>query len=222
VFDASTNSNGIPNQVVTAILGSDFGRLNGEATLIAWSKTPVAALNVEGGRGSDVTLWIVRAPKVSGTLASRTAQMRRVSFEPFSSNPGPNGGGAGYAFYDGLLPEKSNLTLRARGTGLKPLVYSNHASSRMRWLLHANVATKRSRFGAFRGFELVDESLATAETERCAATNRPTRAGTFSRDSTALGAKARPFVARARAIGSIVDEQPLRCGARARVDLIIE
>ena len=124
IFDASTNSNGIPTQVISAILGSNFGRLNGEATLIAWGKKPVAAMEVEGARGADVTLWVIRAPRLTGSLAAREAQISRVSFEPFTANPGPNGGG-GFAFYDCLLPQQSKLTLRARGTGLKPFVASN-------------------------------------------------------------------------------------------------
>ena len=124
IFDSSTLSNSIPAKALESALGQGFGKLNNGAMLVAWGKKSVAPLSVEGARGRDVTLWIIRAPKVTGALASRKATITSVSFVPFSAQSAPNyqsrfgqATNGGYKFYDATLPQQSDLVLQARGIG---------------------------------------------------------------------------------------------------------
>ena len=126
IFDSNTISSSIPGKALNIALGNDYGKLNAGALLVAWGKTPIAPIAVENARGRDVTLWVFRAPKVGGALASRSATIARTSFEPFvqapNGTPIPNNGNygrsGGYAFYDATLPAQNSLTLKARGLGI--------------------------------------------------------------------------------------------------------
>ncbi len=129
VFDAQTINNGIPNSALVAALGEGFGRQNEGALLVAWAKKPVAPLSIgtSGASSSDVTLFILRAPKsvvfptVAGAKFSdaREAVVTRVATELRAPGIGdPVGGGTD--FFNCQLPEAKKCTLEARGVGATP------------------------------------------------------------------------------------------------------
>lgn len=132
IFDTSTLSSNIPGKALNIALGSDFGKLNAGAVLVAWGKTPLAPLDVAGARGRNITLWVFRAP----TVAPRQAIISPVSFEPFSPNRAPQNSG-GYKVYNATLPTRNGLTLSARGLGIGPATRSgakNAAKPPVTWV----------------------------------------------------------------------------------------
>ena len=133
IFDAGTLSSGIPSKALALALGTNFGKLNDGAMLVAWGKKTLAPIEVEGARGRDIALWIFRASSVKGELASRQATITGVSFVPFDApatqnfRPRYSGEGqGGYKFYDAVLPAQNNLTLSARGTGISAPAQYNY------------------------------------------------------------------------------------------------
>ena len=125
IFDASTLSNGIPNDAMQVALGDELGKLNDIPMLLAWGKTPLAPIRIGEARGDNITLMILRAPRLTGALASRKATMATVSFEPFepatianSARTRINAGNGGYQIYNAILPARENLVLQARGLGI--------------------------------------------------------------------------------------------------------
>ena len=120
IFDASTLSNSIPNNALQLALGDEVGKLNTGAMLVAWGKTPLAPVRVGDARGDNITLVILRAPKLSGKLAAREATVQPVSFEPFDATAPNDPMGGGFRIYKAILPAQNDLVLKARGLGIGP------------------------------------------------------------------------------------------------------
>lgn len=122
VFDKVTRTNNIPANTLAAALGSNMGKLNGQAIIVAWSDKPAAQLTFEnhpGGR--DVTLYVFRIPPTAkNRIAAREGMVNLASYEP--SNPRSNyyyaGNGGGNAYYDVTLPAGKNWKLDIHGRGL--------------------------------------------------------------------------------------------------------
>ena len=120
IFDASTLSNGIPNNAMQLALGGNMGKFNDGAMLVAWGKTPLAPIPVGEARGDNITLMIFRATKLSGKLAPRRATTKPSSFVPFDPSVTGDPMGGGYEIYNAILPAQPNLVLTARGLGIGP------------------------------------------------------------------------------------------------------
>jgi hypothetical protein len=122
IFDDATLSNGIHQRALEAALGSNFGRQDGGALLVAWATEPVAPISIgeTGARAKNMSLIVLRVPPsmlTNSRVAAREAAVRRVNFEAKS---GTNGGGT--ACYECLLPPTKNWLLTARGRGATPYV----------------------------------------------------------------------------------------------------
>ena len=118
IFDASTLSNGIPTNAMRLALGGDLGKFNTAPMLVAWSKTSLAPIPVGEARSDNLTLVILRAARLSGTMAPRRAPVKAVSFVPFDPSAAGDPAGGGYQIYNAILPEHPDLVLQARGLGI--------------------------------------------------------------------------------------------------------
>lgn len=120
VFDSSSIANGIPHNALAAALGDNFGKSGATPMLLAWGKNSIApfSIGLSGAQGSQMTLFVFRAPVLPKTLPAHQAMVQRVSFDPFT--PGNASSQGGFALYDCEVPDVPSLTLHARGIGIRP------------------------------------------------------------------------------------------------------
>jgi hypothetical protein len=165
IFDTATISSGIPAQALSVALGNDFGKLNSEALLVAWTTSPIAPIEAEGSNGRNLTLVLIRASKLTPQIALREALVSRTSFESFNGASGHAGGG--FAIFDCVLPSspnKANYILQARGIGAnqgKKHPFEVWNSSAARWQpLNGTLRMENSPFGGWNFSAPIDSNWA--------------------------------------------------------------
>jgi hypothetical protein len=110
---ASTTPGALASQALSIALGSNLGSSNPVALLVAWSKSPVAALTIqdEEPRAENVTLFVFRLPSLSQRAQAQEAVVQPTAYAPLDpdvSNRATALPGMSWT-YDCVLPDPQAL-----------------------------------------------------------------------------------------------------------------